>query len=121
MKITPYINEEYCKDDGYDDKTIRYYEEIDETGYFYELYVRIDGQIARIIVLDEGVEVDFDSGECTYTNITPNRLFPNCKSLCWDQLYKIVKTLEKIGIEGKTYSANEMDASLEKWKSLGEP
>jgi len=121
MKITPYINPEYCKDDGYDDKTIRYYEEIDEDGYFYELYVLLDGVKAAIIILDEGVSVDFYSGECNCTNIVPNRLFPNCKSLVWDQLYQIVKTLAKTGIEGRAYSKDEMEASYQKWKSLGKP
>ncbi len=105
-------------DDDYDKNTVRYYTEIDDDGYFYECYVLVDGKKAAIVITDNGVNIDFDSGECLGTNITPERLFPNDKSLSWKQIRKIIRILEKIDGEGKLHSKEYMDAKYEEWKTL---
>lgn len=119
MEITPDPNA--YGGDGYDEDTILYHEKVYENWYFYELYVLIDDKSAAIVITDNGVSVDFKSGECTRTNITPKKLFPDSKSLSWKQISKILKVLKNTGIEGKLYSKDEMDALYQEWKSLGEP
>ncbi len=118
MRITP---DHKDRNDGYDKNTVRFYESLDKDGYFYELYVLIDDRKARIIVVNEGVWVDFLEGDSIHTNITPDRLFQNKKLLFWEQLLHIIKILEKTALEGKSYTANEMTELYEKWQSLGEP
>lgn len=114
MKITPDHNN---RDDSYDEKTVRYYESIDKEGYFYEMYVLVDGKKAAVIVTDEGVSVDFTSGVCVHTNIVPNRLFPGKKMLEWSKLHKILKILESTEMEGKVFSAKQMKDRYKKWKN----
>ena len=41
MKITP---DYQGRNDGYDNNTVRFYESIDDDGYFYECYVLIDSK-----------------------------------------------------------------------------
>ena len=118
MKITPDFE---GRNDDYDEKTIRYWDGTDEEGYFYELYVLIDSKPAAIIVTDDGVSVDFASGECSHTNIIPKRLYGDQALLVWDQLFKIVQILEKTDIEGRLYSKKKQDNLYNLWKSLGEP
>jgi len=122
MKIKPHI--EGREDDGYDNETIRYYESLDDKGYFYELYVLIDGNYSAIIITEGGVSVEFregpKSGASIHTNIIPENLFPNSKSLEWDQLCKIIKILEVSDLEGRFFSKKHMDDLFEEWKSLNE-
>lgn len=105
----------------FDENTIGFYENIDDEGYFYELYVLIDDKKAAIIITDDGISIDFVDGSCIHTNIVPNRLFPNMKSLPWKCLRKIIKILEDTGMEGKHYSAKEEEELYQKWVDLGKP
>jgi hypothetical protein len=119
-KITPDFE---GRDDEYDDDTIRYWESHEDGEYYYELYVLVDGRVARIVVTNFGVSVDFKDeegqpSESIHTNIVPNRLFGETEKLSWNQLLKIVSILESIGIEGTKYSKKEMDEMYEKWKKL---
>jgi len=119
MKITPdYLG----RNDGLDDDTFRYYEEVDDEMYFYEIYVRINNEKHAIIITGNGVSIDnCSTGQTTTTNIKPNKLFPNCDKLNWEQVSKIIQILENTGLEGKTYSKEEMDALYQEWKDKGCP
>lgn len=95
MNITPdYKN----RNDEFDDDIIRYYENIDDNGYFYELYVIADGIKSAIVVTDYGVSIEFRSGEkegsVMNTEIVPKRLFPDKKKLSWNDLEQIIKIIE---------------------------
>lgn len=114
MKITPDFE---GRDDEFDDDTVRYYERIDDD-YFYELYVLIDGEKATISITEDGVSVD-QNGECTHTNIIPRSIFGEKESLSWPKLRHILRIVEKTGLEGKTYTAEEMDALEKKWENDG--
>lgn len=118
MKITPDYE---GRDDGYDNDTVRFYENLNDNDYFYELYVLIDSKKAAIIVTNEGVSVDFLDGRSIHTNIVPERLYGKTRSLKWKQLSKILETIEATDAEGKVWSSQEMEAMYNKWKSLGEP
>lgn len=48
MKITPDYN---GRNDLYDKDTVRYYESLDNDGYFYEMYVMVDGVKSKIVLL----------------------------------------------------------------------
>src|SRR5262245_12010146 len=118
MKISPDYE---GRDDGYDNNTVRFYEEIDDRGYFYELYVLIDSKKAAIVITDAGVSIDFIDGSSIDTNIMPEGRYGKQKSLQWEQLRKIIRIIEATGAEGKVWSKEEMDKFYDKWKSLGEP
>ena len=106
--------------DEFDDDTVRFYESVKPDGYFYELYVLVDGLKSRIIVTKDGVSVDFkESGETIHTNINPNRVFKNKVRLDWDDLLKIINFLEVTEIEGKKYSKKEMDDSYREYLEKG--
>ncbi len=81
--------------EGYDDDTIRFWESIGDDGYFYELYVLIDGVRGAIHITDCGVDVNFRSGGGFWTNIEPELIFGKCKSLTWEQIFFIIFILEK--------------------------
>jgi hypothetical protein len=103
-------------DSKYDD-TIRYWQTIDNYGYYYELYVIVGNKKASIIITNDGVSIEFlRNKDSIHTNIVPCRLFPNQKELKWDNLIQIIKILEATGCEGKTYSAEEMNEFFEKFK-----
>jgi hypothetical protein len=98
------------KPDGYD-KNIRYYENLDQDGYLYELYVNIKNKKCVIMITDCGVSLHFrDSLDFIQTNIVPSSLFPKCNSLSWKQIEKILKTLEHIGFEGVRFTGDEFKA-----------
>lgn len=105
--------------------TVRYWESIDEDGYFYELYVMIDGVKSAIIVTDDGVHIDWRAGRncggTVHTNIVPRRLFGERKELDWSRLARILKILESTGGEGKSYTPKEMQEEFAEWQRLGEP
>jgi len=106
------------RDDEYDDETIRYYESLSsDDGYFYEVYVLIDGVTAAIIITDDGVSVDFkDSGESIHTNIVPKFLFGEQHSLTFAKIARIITILESTGTEGRKFSVLEMNSLYEQWK-----
>lgn len=96
------------RDDEYTDTpdnetTVRYYaNEEDADGYFYEMYVRVNGDQAAIIVTPNGVSIDFrESGESIHTNLVPTRMFPEHATLEWDQLNQILMVLRRTGIDGR--------------------
>ncbi len=123
-KILPFLYD----DDDYDDQTIRYWEQHDEAGYFYELYVvirsrhnkEIDRKRANIVITNEGVSLDIDTDPRTimHTNIVPQDLFPGKKRLEWDDMYAMVKILENTDLEGVSHNAKEL---YQKWVDLGKP
>lgn len=123
-KILPYL----YSNDEYDDNTIRYWEKHNEEGYFYELYVvihsrydkDIDKKRTNIVITPEGVSLDIDTDPKTirHTNITPNTLFPNKKTLTWDDIMYMVEILENTDLEGVSYNAKEL---FQHWQNLGEP
>jgi len=89
--------------------TFRYYEELTNEGYYYEVYILADDEKACVFVTDDGVSVEFLSGKVISTNITPQRLFPKHKSLEWDgELERIIKTLRDTDMEGQTFSPEEI-------------
>ncbi len=110
------------RDDEYtgtpDDKiTVRYYSKEDDDEYFYEMYVRVNGDQAAVVVTPHGVSVDFrESGETIHTNLVPMRMFPEHATLEWDQLNQILIVLRKTGIEGRVFSREEMEERFERWK-----
>ena len=118
MKILPDYK---GRNDEFDENTIRYWEEIDEDGYFYELYILADGEQAAVIIMDNGVHLDYRAGNSIHTNIVPGRLFPNQKELKWSQIAKILSLLEKTDAEGMGFSKTEMDRFYKKWLELGKP
>ncbi len=110
------------RNDEYDENTVRYYEKIYDDWYFYELYVLVHKKKARIVITNRGVSIDFKkSGKTIGTNIDPEGLFGKTKKLKWAQLHKIIKILEKTGLEGKTHSKEEMNELYEEWKRQGKP
>lgn len=127
MKIRPDYegrNDEWTG--GPDDKlTVRYYEKVYEDGYFYELYVMIDGVKSAIIITEGGVSIEWRSGpNCDatiHTNIVPKQLFEGLERLTWPHLLKIIKIVESTGGEGLSYSREEMKELYERWKQLGKP
>jgi len=111
------------RDDEYTDTpdnetTVRYYaNEEDADGYFYEMYVRVNGDQAAIIVTPNGVSIDFrESGESIHTNLVPTRMFPEHATLEWNQLNQILMVLRRTGIEGRIYSREEMEERFRRWK-----
>lgn len=91
--------------------TYCWWEGIDEEGYFYEIYVCLDGNEAEIIVTNEGVSIEFRNSKLGFitTNIKPNRLFPKLKKLEWKHLNRIITILESTGFEGRSYSEKESE------------
>jgi len=112
------------RDDEYDNETIRFYEEVDDEGYFYEVYVLIDGGKAAVIITDEGVSVQWRAGEkeggSIITPLTPEKIFPNQKDLTWDDIQKILKILigmdRKSGAIGEYHSPDGMKELYEQFK-----
>jgi hypothetical protein len=102
-----------------DRTTVRYYESIDEEGYFYELYVMIDGVKSAIIITNDGVSIDFRGGPnvggTIHTNIVPRRLFEGEKELTWDKLEKIIRIIEVTDGEGRSYTAAEMEGQYQQY------
>lgn len=113
MKITPDYE---GRNDGYDKKTVRYFGKASSKGYFYELYVLVDGVKSAIIIDNYGVSVDFITGESIHTNIIPHKLFPGRQSLTWKHLRQIVNVLEGTSCEGKVYSRQQMETFYKEWK-----
>ena len=75
-------------DSKYDD-TIRYWQSIDNYGYYYELYVLLGRKKGSIVITNDSVSIDyFTSKESVHTNITPSKLFPNQKELKWNDIVK---------------------------------
>lgn len=104
------------------DNIIRYYEELHDDYYFYELYVVIDGIKSAIIVTKYGVSVDNLIIDSTiHTNIDPSKLYPEKKELSWNELNRIVILLQRTSCEGKSYSASEMRSAYNKWKNSQDP
>jgi hypothetical protein len=120
MKISPDYK---GRDDQYDKHTVRYYEELSESGdYFYELYVLINRKKAAIMVAKDFVVIEWRHYKrpCRshiLTNITPGSLFPNERALAWTKLHRIIKILEQIEIEGKSFRPKKIDAVYEEWRS----
>ncbi len=107
------------RNDGYDDDTIRYYESIDDDGYFYECYVLVNDKKSRIVITDEGVSIDFkESGETLCTDIVPKDLFPDHTSLNWNQICKILIILKNERCISEMKSKKFMDDNYEEWKYL---
>jgi len=121
------------RNDGYDDETVRYYEEISDRGYFYEVYVLIEGDKAKINITEEGVSVDFWDEEIQGANgsmmfkLTPNKLFPDRKFLEWENIEKIIKYVaiildaDNLNEIATYFTADEMDNFYKEWKTLGKP
>ena len=64
---------------------------------------------AIIMITDDGVSLEYTrSGEHVHTNLIPSKIFPNKKELNWNNIMRIVQTLEDINCEGKVFSAEEM-------------
>jgi hypothetical protein len=116
MRITPDYK---GRDDEYDDDTVRYYEEVRENNYFYELYVMIDGIKSKIVVTKHGVIINSIDGSSIHTNIVPESLF-KANSLTWPNLLKIICIIEDIGAEGKRLSSKEMRNNYSNWKKENE-
>ncbi len=127
MKITPdYKGRDDEWTGGSEDKyTVRYYESIDSEGYFYELYVNVDGIKSAIIITDDGVSIDYRAGSCcgssVHTNLVPRRLFGEKKELTWPYLKRIIRILESTDGEGRFYTKEEMRAQYQEWLDLGKP
>lgn len=114
MKIMPDFE---GRIDEYDDETIRYYEKIDEDGYFYELYVLVDGDKAAIHITDNGVSIEFLWGDTIFTDITPNKIFPEAKELDWDKhIAYILWILKKEKMKTSRTSAEEMKELYYRWQ-----
>jgi len=101
--------------EGLDDETFTYYEDVDDQGYYYEIYAVVDGKRAAIVVWEASVHVDFVTGENIATNITPGSLFPERTSLNWKHLARILVILATTGCEGKYKSREEMDKVFHQW------
>lgn len=96
------------------DDVIRYWQTVDNIGYYYELYVLAGTKKAVIMITNDGVSVEYiTSGDNIHTNLIPKRMFPNQKELSWSDITRIVKTLEAINCEGKVFSAEEMKKFFE--------
>jgi hypothetical protein len=119
MKITPDYKD---RNDGLDNDTVRYYESVDEEGYFYELYVLLNGVKGAIIVTDAGVSVEYREGElggCVIrTDIIPEDIFGDRKDLNWNRLNYILHLVENNKTNGWVLVSEEMDDLYEYWKSL---
>lgn len=107
--------------EGCEKNTIPYWEQIDEDGYFYELYVVIKKRRAAIHITDNGLDIEWRKGGGLWTNIDPQNYFPGKKELDWDNILCLLKVLENMDFEGVAYSAEELESLYRKWKDLGEP
>jgi hypothetical protein len=105
------------RDDGYDNETFRYYENLSEDGYFYEVYILVGEKKAAVVVTEDGVSVDFlESGKTIHTNIVPKAVFSGHERLTWRQIAHILVVLSNTELEGRSYSKEEMDSLYEVWK-----
>lgn len=103
-------------DDEEDDQTIRYYSEINEEGYFYELYVMLNDTHAAIVVNKNGVSIDLSSGESIFTSFEPNEFFNGKEELDWGDLCQIISYLERTNCRGQRVSAEQMESFYDEWK-----
>ena len=100
-EVFPY-NEKLINDkDGYD--------------YLYNISVVWNGRDGEIAISRWGVSMWYDDDDTVTTNIEPDRLFPNKKQLTIANLQKIIRILERIGLEGMTTSKEQMDLFYQKY------
>lgn len=109
MKITPDFE---GRNDEYDDDTVRYYEEVNDDGYFYELYVLIDGKKASISVTNSSITVYPTWAGEVPTNMVPSQMFPDLKKLEWKHLRAVLRLLEI-----SSMSLEEQDVLYQEWKA----
>jgi len=102
---------------GFHETTIRYWTNLSDEGYYYELYVIAEGQVARIVITDRGVSIDFkDSHETISTDLDPEAIFGPQTELEWDKhLSYIVHLLQKDKFVGKRQSKEDMNELYERF------
>lgn len=117
-KITPALTKEDGSpwNDGEDDRTIRYCSEVNEEGYFYELYVMLNDTHAAIVVTNNGVSIDFLSGDSILTSFEPNEFFNGKEELDWEDLCRIIDYLDETNCKGRRFTSEQMESFYDEWK-----
>ncbi len=76
----------------------------------------IDDVKAAVVITNHGVSVNYLTRESIHTNLIPEKLFQGKQKLEWRDIVKIVRTLEKTGLEGRLYSKEEMEEQYRLFK-----
>jgi hypothetical protein len=81
----------------------------EDEDYCYNISACWYDRDCEICITRYGLSLFYDDGSSTTTNIEPGRLFSGKKELTTPDLKRILKLLEDIGAEGKTFTKEQND------------
>lgn len=97
-----------------DGRVYEYIDESDDQGYFYRIHVSCDGKDAWLVVLNDGLDIDFPNGGFIDVGVAPKDIFPGKDRLTEDDLARLI---EFMGAErsGTYYSKENADAFYQEY------